>query len=50
MNERIIEKFNREIGSDIKNLHKCKYLIENFKQEFNDIEGKVRVKKKWKVL
>lgn len=41
INERIIAKINKELGSDIDNLHKSKQLVKNLKQNVHDIEGKV---------
>lgn len=43
MEERIINKINKEIGSDIKNLHKSKILLNAFKSDIKNIEKKVRL-------
>lgn len=43
MEERIINKINKEIGSDIKNLNKSKILLNAFKQDIINIELKVRL-------
>lgn len=39
--ERVIQKLNKEIGSDLKNLHKAKYVLQNYKQQYEDIDGSV---------
>ncbi|XP_055379925.1 RINT1-like protein [Condylostylus longicornis] len=41
--EKVIGKINAEIGDDIKNLHKAKYLIESYHTLFKDIEGKLNL-------
>lgn len=41
MNERIINRINNQIGSDVNNLHKCSDLVETLHIEFIDIESKV---------
>lgn len=41
MEERLIAKFNATLGSDFKELHKSKYLVEGFKQDYVDIQNKV---------
>lgn len=38
---RIIDKINQEIGSDINNLHKSKSLAQQFQQDILAIESKV---------
>lgn len=39
--ERIIERINKEIGSDIKNLHKSEYLVKEYEESLRDIRAKV---------
>lgn len=39
--DRVIQKINREIGSDIQNFHKSVYLVQHYRQKFHDIEGKL---------
>lgn len=41
MNERIINRINNQIGSDVNNLHKCSELVETLHNEFINIESKV---------
>lgn len=38
----VIERINREVGSDIKNLHKCKNTISEYATRVGDIEAEVR--------
>lgn len=42
IHDRIIEKLNNEIGKDIKNLNRSKFIIQQYKKQFADIEKKVR--------
>lgn len=37
----IVERINREVGSDIKNLHKCKHIIDDYSSRVNEIEAEV---------
>lgn len=39
--QRVIDRINKEIGSDITNLHKSRHLIENYKQIFTESKAKV---------
>lgn len=44
MNQRIINRINNQIGSDVNNLHKCIDLVDTLHIEFIDIESKVCIK------
>lgn len=39
--QRVIDRINKEIGSDFTNLHKSRQLIENYKKIFTDTKAKV---------
>lgn len=38
----IVERINQEVGSDIKSLHKCKNIVNEYKDRINGLEEKVR--------
>lgn len=40
---KIIERINREVGADTKNLHKCKNIVSDYKQRISDIEAKLLI-------
>lgn len=44
VHKNVIDKINKEIGSNISNLHKSRHLIDDFNKSFNDIETKVRLR------
>lgn len=37
----VVERINREVGSDIKNLRKCKSIVEEYTKRVGDIEAEV---------
>lgn len=37
----VIERINREVGTDIKNLHNCKNTISEYAKRVGDIEAEV---------
>lgn len=37
----IVERINREVGSDIKNLRKCKNIVDEYTKRVGDIEAEV---------
>lgn len=37
----IVERINREVGSDIKNLRKCKNIVDEYTKRVGDIEVEV---------
>lgn len=39
--DRIVDRINREIGSDIKNLNKCTNIIKEYQQRITEIEEEV---------
>lgn len=39
--DRIIERLNREIGSDLKNLHKCRDIVSDYKNRVKELEDEV---------
>lgn len=41
--QRVIDRINKEIGSDITNLHKSRHIIANYKKIFTDTKAKVLV-------
>lgn len=40
---KIVERINREVGADIKNLHKCKNIVDEYRQRINVIEAELIV-------
>lgn len=38
---RIIERINREVGNDVKNLHKCKSIVDDYTKRVGEIEAEV---------
>lgn len=39
--DRIIDRINREIGSDLKNLHKCTNIVKEYELRVTEIEDEV---------
>lgn len=39
--ERIIDRINREIGSDLKNLHKSRNIVKDYKDRIKELEEEV---------
>lgn len=39
--ERIIDRINREIGSDLKNLHKSRNIVKDYKDRIKELEDEV---------
>ena len=39
--DRIIERINQQVGSDLQNLHKCRGIVEEYKTSIAEIESKV---------
>lgn len=37
----VVERINREVGSDIKNLRKCKNIVDEYTKRVGDIEAEV---------
>lgn len=40
---RIVDRINRDIGGDIKNLHKCQHIADDYKQRITGIEAELLV-------
>lgn len=38
---KIIERINREVGNDVKNLHKCKSIVDDYTKRVGEIEAEV---------
>lgn len=38
----IVERINREVGSDLKSLHKCRIIVDEYKDRINNLEEKVQ--------
>lgn len=43
VSNRIVDRINREVGGDIKNLHKCKYIISDYKKRIVEIEAELLI-------
>lgn len=40
---RIVDRINREVGADIKNLHKCKHIVSDYKKRIVEIEAELLI-------
>lgn len=40
---RIVDRINREVGADIKNLHKCRHIVDDYKQRIGEIEAELLI-------
>lgn len=40
---KIVDRINREVGADIKNLHKCKNIVDDYKQRIGEIEAELLI-------
>lgn len=40
---KIVDRINREVGADVKNLHKCKDIVADYKQRIGEIEAELLI-------
>lgn len=41
--KKIVERLNREVGADVKNLHKCKNIVNDYKRRVGELEAEVSI-------